>query len=389
MKFVPPLVVLLFAATMLGVWMLDTKRRHLLLFGLSFASFAFGLLVPISLISDSLLLTSPIATTFHFMGGWLLCEGVMIRMGKHYSRFASSLIGLALLGAMIYFIANDAGYARIAPAVHLALGGLVAVLCIQARDLAHGSWIERVLFGALLLLTVHFYVQAGMALGLPVEISRPSELIHSRYWQGVMIFGAFAGVFAGLVLLVVTTSDVVKELQAELDSDPLTGVLNRRGLERHAQLRLAEAQRGDYGVIIADIDHFKSINDELGHATGDKVLVEFARILRMCSANTTVVGRVGGEELVLLVHGDAEACERLGNRLCGRVAHYSFPTLPVGRQLTCSFGIAMVRGGETLWETAARADLALMRVKSRGRNRVAVEGLEFPSAKQGTYLLSA
>jgi len=59
-----------------------------------------------------------------------------------------------------------------------------------------------------------------------------------------------------------------------------------------------------------------------------------------------------------------------------------------GRQLTCSFGIAMVRGGETLWETAARADLALMRVKHRGRNRVAVEGLEFPSAKQGALLLT-
>lgn len=65
MKFVPPLVVLLFAATMLGIWMLDTKRRHLLLFGLSFASFAFGLLVPISLVSDRGL-TSPIATIFHF-----------------------------------------------------------------------------------------------------------------------------------------------------------------------------------------------------------------------------------------------------------------------------------------------------------------------------------
>lgn len=141
-----------------------------MLFGLSFASFAFGLLVPISLISNSLTLTSPIATTFHFMGGWLLCEGVMIRMGGRYSRLASGLIGLGLLGAMIYFIANDTSYARIAPAVQLTLGSLVAVLCIQARDLAHRSWIERVLFGALLLLTVHFYVQAGMALGLSPKL---------------------------------------------------------------------------------------------------------------------------------------------------------------------------------------------------------------------------
>lgn len=389
MKFVPPLVVLLFAATMLGIWMLDTKRRHLLLFGLSFASFAFGLLVPISLVSDRLALTSPIATTFHFLGGWLLCEGVMIRMGGRYSRLASGLIGLGLLGAMAYFIANDTSYSRIAPTVQLALGSLVAVLCIQARNLARRSWIERVLFGALLLLMVHFYAQAGMALGLPADITRPSELIHSRYWQGIMIFGAFAGVFAGLVLLVVTTSDVVKELQAERDSDPLTGVLNRRGLERHATMRLAEAQRGDHGVIIADIDHFKSINDELGHATGDQVLVEFACILQTVAANTTIVGRVGGEEFVLLVRGDAETCERLGDRLCGRVARHSFPMLPADRRMTCSFGIAMVRGAETLWETAARADLALMRVKHRGRNRVAVEGLEFPSAKQGAYLLTA
>lgn len=388
MKFVPPLVVLLFAATMLGVWMLDTKRRHLLLFGLSFACFALGLLVPISLISDSLPLTSPMATTFHFLGGWLLCEGVMIRMGRHYSRFASGLIGLSLLIAMVYFIANDMGYSRIAPAIQLTLGSLMAVLCNEARDLARRSWIDRVLFGALLLLTVHFYAQAGMALGLPDGITRPSELIHSHYWQGIMIFGAFAGVFAGLVLLVVTTSDVVKELQAERDTDPLTGVFNRRGLERHAHLRLAEGPRGDHGVIIADIDHFKSINDALGHATGDQVLVEFARILQTIAADTTIVGRIGGEEFVLLVRGDAETCERLANVLCGRVARHQFLMLPSGRQLTCSFGIAMVRGGETLWETAARADLALMRVKHRGRNRVAVEGLEFPSAKQGAFLLT-
>lgn len=389
MKFVPPLIVLLFAVTMLGIWTLDTKRRHLLFFGLSFACFAVGLLIPISLISDSLILTLPITTALHFTGGWLLCEGVMMRMGKHYSRLAPRLIGFGLLAAMVYCYANGMGYARIAPVVHLALGSLMVVLCIQVRSLAYRSLIDRVLLGALLLLTAHFYVQAGMAMGLPNEIVRPSELMRSRYWQGVMIFGSFAGVIAGLVLLAVTTSDVVQELQAERDTDPLTGVFNRRGLERRARLRLAEPQRGDHGVIIADIDHFKSINDALGHAAGDQVLVEFARILQTIAADTTIVGRIGGEEFVLLVRGDAETCERLANVLCGRVARHQFPMLPSGRQLTCSFGIAMVRGGETVWETAARADLALMRVKHRGRNRVAVEGLEFPSAKQGAFLLTA
>ncbi len=389
MKFVPPLIVLLFAATMSGVWTLDRKRAHLLLFGQSFACFAFGLLVPISLISNSLALTSPITTALHFLGGWLFCEGVMRRMGRRYSSIASGLIGLGFLVAVIYFIANDAGYSRIAPAVQLSLGSLMTVLCIQTRDLASRRSIDRVLFGTLLLLTVHFYVQAGMALGLSDAITRPSELIDSRYWQGVLVWGSFAGVLAGLVLLAVTASDVVEELQAERDTDPLTGVYNRRGLERQIRLRRAEVPRGDHGIIIADIDHFKSINDALGHATGDRVLVEFAHILQTTAAGTTIVGRIGGEEFVLLVRGDAETCERLGNRLCGLVARHKFLMLPSGRQLTCSFGIAMMRGGETLWETVARADLALMRVKHRGRNRVAVEGLEFPSAKQGAHLLTA
>lgn len=101
------------------------------------------------------------------------------------------------------------------------------------------------------------------------------------------------------------------------------------------------------------------------------------------------MGRVGGEEFVLVVEGDAAACEYMGKLLCRRVARHDFSALPGGRHVTSSFGIAMVRGGETLWETVARADLALMRVKRRGRNRVAVEGLEFPSAMQGTYLQTA
>lgn len=384
MKFVPPLEVLLFAATMLSVWLLDTKRRHLLLFALGFAGFATGFLVLQSPLIGTISLSSPIASTCHFLGMVLLCEGVMQRMGERYSRPAIVIMGLCLFGPMVYFVATGATYRQVAPTINLVLGSLVFVLCVQARALMHRSLIERIFFIALVLLAVQLYGQALLSLGLSRDIVRPADFARSGFWQVVQIFGALGGAIIGLLVLAVTTSDLMRELQDERDTDPLTGVLNRRGLERHVK-----ARRGDCGVIIADIDHFKSINDELGHTAGDRVLVEFARILQAADARICCVGRVGGEEFVLVVEGDAADCERMGNLLCRRVALHGFSVLPGGRHVTSSFGIAMMRGGETLWETVARADIALMRVKRRGRNRVAVEGLEFPSAMRGTYLQTA
>lgn len=176
--------------------------------------------------------------------------------------------------------------------------------------------------------------QAVLAFFFVGDAAVPSELVHSRYWLGLMVAVSLVGVLVGLLILVVATADVVNELQRERDSDPLTGLLNRRGLERQADLRLHTPQCLSYGVIIADIDHFKAINDAYGHPVGDQVLVEFARILSSASKDHAIVGRVGGEEFVLLVSGTAEECEALGNRLCGLVARHAFSKLPAGQKVT-------------------------------------------------------
>lgn len=313
----------------------------------------------------------------------------MIRMGQHYARIVAALVGIGLAGAITYFIVNDLGYSWIAPSVHIALGSLFAALCFQARKLLRASWAERVLWGAVALLSLQFFAQSIIAAQLSSTITEPSALIRSPYWQGVMMSGAFAGVFAGLVILVVTTFDVINELQAERDIDPLTGLFNRRGLERCAQQRLNQVNRQQYAVIIGDIDHFKSVNDELGHAVGDHVLSEFADILRLNASTGNILARIGGEEFILLVQADAEEAEKLAKNLCQKVARHSFAMLPGARRMTCSFGVAMVREDDSLWDTTQRADIALMQVKRRGRNRVAVEGDEFQRSAYADYLLTA
>ncbi|MBN9045568.1 MAG: GGDEF domain-containing protein [Rhizobiales bacterium] len=389
MRFIPPLIVLLFAVTMLGVWALGMKRRHLLIMGLGFASFGTGLLTSVSLIFDRMNVTLTISTVFYLGGAFLFCEAVMERLGQRYFRSAGVLICAGVLCAIAYFMANGGGYAQTAPVVDLGLGLLYALLCVQARAMALRSWPERVLYVTVVLFSLLFFVQAVLALRIPPEIARPADLIGTPYWQGVMFAGSFLGVFIGLVILIISTVDLIHELQAERDADPLTGLLNRRGLERHAEVCLADARRGEHGIIIADLDRFKAINDQFGHAAGDGVLVEFARLLRQLCPPDTLIGRVGGEEFVLLVRGGAGDCVTFGRILCEQLSCHVFAMLPKDRRVTCSMGVAMVRRGEPLWEAAARADIALMRVKNRGRNRVAFEGPEFPPMVQDAYLLTA
>lgn len=91
----------------------------------------------------------------------------------------------------------------------------------------------------------------------------------------------------------------------------------------------------------------------------------------------------------MIVEGGAQQCEIFANRLCNHVARYSFSMLPNGRKITSSFGVALMREHETIWDTAERADIALLGVKRRGRNRVAVEGFEFRNVSHFDYLLTA
>ena len=155
--------------------------------------------------------------------------------------------------------------------------------------------------------------------------------------------------------------------------DPLTEILNRRGLEAAAEAELARyARHGrDFAVAVLDLDFFKQLNDQFGHAGGDAVLAGFSNFLRTVIREVDIVGRFGGEEFVLFFpdtgRGEAQAAiERLRAALNGR-------TFPVGirqARVTASFGITVSAGRPGLtWDVLQHeADLALYAAKRGGRN---------------------
>ncbi|MDO9073647.1 MAG: GGDEF domain-containing protein [Rubrivivax sp.] len=163
------------------------------------------------------------------------------------------------------------------------------------------------------------------------------------------------------------------EAVARAERDPLTGLGNRRHLAARCAELLPAAQRSGQPLALAqmDIDRFKPVNDRYGHAVGDTVLVEVARLLRENMRTGDVLVRHGGEEFVLVLPGlgleaAAEVCERLRERFA---AHHWLAVCGTPLDLTVSIGVAAAPPYE-LATLLQRADEALYRAKDGGRNRV-------------------
>jgi diguanylate cyclase (GGDEF)-like protein len=158
--------------------------------------------------------------------------------------------------------------------------------------------------------------------------------------------------------------------QLQAATDPLTGLLNRRTLEDRARSLIGGADT--FAVVMADLDHFKTLNDTFGHDAGDRALRLFSRVLTASVRPEDVVCRYGGEEFVVLLPGcDAEAgvraMERLRENLALAVGGGSVPSF------TCSFGVTDSTVGRSLGELIEVADAALLSAKRDGRNRIVAD----------------
>jgi diguanylate cyclase (GGDEF)-like protein len=152
--------------------------------------------------------------------------------------------------------------------------------------------------------------------------------------------------------------------------DELTGLPNRRSMQALLDRSVALSSRnmGHFSVALLDIDHFKAVNDALGHAAGDQALQAFAGCIASQLRDTDALGRWGGEEFLLVMPGDEHGMQRALERLRALVRGCCAGDRP----LTFSAGIARHRAGETADALLARADAALYRAKHAGRDRCAL-----------------
>lgn len=295
-----------------------------------------------------------------WLGWWTLAPlaaaGIAFRLGE-------SRVEQVAKPEYLLFAAWALSEVIIAVSVLLTSGGDVTgtiawlalpITTLSARFSDRGTAIG-VVFTMALLFAITVGADFGAVLADPVPLIATAALI----------------VATAILSTALMQSDI--EHRSESVLDPLTQLFNRKALGTRAEeLQLQAAVTGEpVGVVVGDLDHFKHVNDTLGHPVGDAVLKDVAYIMRKQLRAFDLVYRIGGEEfLVLLPGADSEGAAEIAERLRAAIAQE--PLGGGGPQVTMSFGVAASQRGEDFDMKAitAAADRALYVAKAEGRNVV-------------------
>lgn len=370
-----PAVSLALAAAFLVLWSVQRRLRHALLLCVGYVccagafvlqGFDLGLgIVPAKLISNSLF----------FAAMFLLATAAVTRQGLPVPALGLTLCSLAGMAAYIFFFLIQPDFAKRVFAVNFGLGAMCVILTVTLyrapkRMTIDGAIVWIAAFGAL-----DFFVRpvlsALFAGGDPLTAGMTTP-----YWLMTNLSALIFSLLIALTLFAAVALDAIQQLRTESHTDVLSGLLNRRGFHDRTEAFFAHPRgsRVPVGLVVADLDHFKAVNDRYGHAVGDAVIAAFAGLLRQAGAEKAIIGRTGGEEFAVLM----PQCDLGAARLFAEGVRAALSTgalqgvAPDLGLVTCSFGVAARAGDESLDALFKRADDALMQAKRAGRDRVRV-----------------
>lgn len=276
--------------------------------------------------------------------------------------FVWFLLGRPSIAARILTISTGAGI--------IATMVVIALWPVEKRHL-----IDRVLFWVAAFSALNLIVRPVVLLSLRGGFDNYVGFQQSIYWTTVQFTQAMVSIVAAISLMVAVAIDQIAELRRQADYDNLSGLLNRRGFEAQAEtaLRRCQDEARPVALLVADLDHFKRINDNHGHAVGDAIIAAFGAHVRLIGPAAMVAGRIGGEEFALLVPGAGiESARQLAEAVRTGLQAACADRIPASLCPTASFGIAVGTpgGGTNLAALVHEADQALYEAKRTGRNRV-------------------
>jgi diguanylate cyclase (GGDEF)-like protein len=368
-------LVALFVTVILGgllllAWRRDQSTSALGWWGCGYliGGVSFGLLSARGVIPD--VLSIEIANALLLVGYGFLFAGTRAFARRETPVTVFLIAPLIWLTAMqVPAIAND---------ITLRVLIVSSMQCALVALMAHELWRERAepllsRWPAIILLITHVVMlNARMVTVLLTPIVTHHDFFRSPAF-GLMAFGTvlYTITFAFLLLSMTKERSEMRHKMAAL-IDPLTGMFNRRAFMNDAESAVAgRASRSEpFAVLLADLDHFKKINDVHGHAIGDRALNIFAATLQRCIGPHGLSGRLGGEEFAVLMPGtDLDAALALGERIRETFARDAAEMDGRAVASTVSIGVAASRVGD-LTGLLGRADSALYQAKQDGRDRV-------------------
>lgn len=289
---------------------------------------------------------------------WLRPAGRWPRPAALLFALALTAVGWAML--LLHYVNGSEQFDSVVHSMTIAATAVAVMATGGARDLLLVYGVP-VTAGALALWWIDPVLTGGVQhLGYPMVAMLVGAVIAELLFRGYL--QAFAA---------------TRRLEQSATTDPLTGLLNRRGMD--ALLRAENARsvrhRGSYAVLMADLDHFKRVNDTHGHDVGDQVLQELGTRLRGSVRTEDQVARWGGEEFLVLLPGADEATAwRVAEKIRRRIGDAPFATSVGALPVSISLGASVGQGQANFDPVVRLADQALYQAKGAGRNRTVLAG---------------
>jgi diguanylate cyclase (GGDEF)-like protein len=332
-------------------------------------AFGTGLLVVRGLVADRISIDLANALLTAGLGlGWAAARGFVGRQAPAWA---------ILAGAFVWLLACSV------PEFYAGLGYRIALVSAVAAAYAFAAGSELLRFApkssrsarALALLCLfHGVVVSLHALNVLI-VGEPAGVFDGSFVYSLFMVEPALMIFAIALLGVGLVRDRHEtELRRHAETDPLTGVLNRRGFLDSAERDIARArsEQRPIGLLLFDLDHFKTVNDRFGHLAGDRALVRFAALAVRAIRANDLIGRIGGEEFAALLNGvDMSTATVIAERIRADFATLGIEHDGMAIPATVSAGVAVASGaGADLGGLLAEADRALYGAKGAGRDRV-------------------
>lgn len=312
------------------------------------------------------------------LGAWMAIWAGMRRFSQRRVPLFAVIALPLLLGAVLQFTPglHDNYVARVVIVTVAWVAGLLLIVFECARaERVERLVMRRALMVAFLVLACFVLVRAGLTLrGPPAE----DRMLVGQLALVTFFVNMLIGMTWNLGLLMMVNEQLEARLRWTADRDGLTNLLNRRGFQEWSQRVLQRARRdgAPVSLLVMDLDHFKTINDQYGHDIGDDVLCVFSNIAQQALRPTDILARHGGEEFcALLPNASEDEALAVAERLRCDFAKTPIPFEGQVFSATVSIGAVGIGADEDIGQALRRADAALYQAKTNGRDRVETQAI--------------
>ncbi|MFD1982186.1 GGDEF domain-containing protein [Mesorhizobium newzealandense] len=368
-----PTIALALGAAFLLLWSYQRHRPYLAVLAISYSLSAAGFLLQYFTLPIGMPLTKVASNICFTVAGCCLSSAIIHRYGRKVPYVGIGVLAGGGLASLCWFLFVVPDLTWRILAMNFAFGGISLLVAAELRPVRRNGPTENILFVLSLLSGLNFFVRTLVVVIAHGPFTSYDGFYGSSYWTTALLSHALLSLLIALCLFSAAALDVLKALKTETYTDPLSGLLNRRGFEERGMqlLRHCATARFPVALVLADLDHFKALNDVHGHAAGDRVIADFASKLRLAAGARGVAGRIGGEEFaVLLPLSDLAAARLFAEAVRTVYSAGHVDGLPAGTKVTASFGVAARSGDEALEPLMRRADDALYKAKKNGRDSV-------------------